>query len=96
MLRPDWGIFEKATNTCILHAWLVLFYAPYLAQQILKPYPQLSGESILFSRSFSLLDINESDEAWILWINEEFSDRINSRTGSADLYDDTDHLVTIN
>ena len=38
----------------------------------------------------------KSDEAQILWINAEFSDRINSMTGSADLYDDTDHLVTIN
>ena len=44
----------------------------------------------------SLLDSNESYEAWILWINAEFSDRINSMTGSANLYDDTDCLVTIN
>ena len=44
------------------------------------------------SRSFSLLDINESDEAQILWINEGIS----SWTGSADLYDNRDHLVTIN
>ena len=73
-----------------------MFYAPYHAQQILKPYPELSDDSSLLSRSFSLVDNNESDEAWILWINEEFSDRINSRTGSADLYDDTNHLVTIN
>ena len=50
----------------------------------------VTDESSLLSRSFDFLDINESDEARILWINEEFSDRINSWTGSDDLYDDTD------
>ena len=95
-LGPDWEIFQKATNACILDSWLVLFYSPYHAQQILRPYPELSDESSLLSNSFSLLDNNESDEAQILWINAEFSDRINSRMGSADLHDDTDHLVAIN
>ena len=75
-----------------------MFYAPYHAQQMLKPYPELSDESSLLSSSFSLLgvDNNESEEASILWTNAEFSDRINSMTGFASLYDDTDHLATIN
>ena len=92
-LGPDWGIFSNTTNTCILDSWLVLFYAPYHAQQILilRPYPELSDESSLLNSSFSLLDNNGSDEAWILWIDAEFSDRINS----ADIYDDTDCLVAI-
>ena len=85
-LGPDWGVFQKATNTCILDSWLVSYHV----QQILMPDPELSDESSLLSSSFSLLDNNELDETWILWINAEFSDRINSMTGSADLYDDTD------
>ena len=65
-----WNMLPWAYNTCPLDSFLDGIYLPFKLHLLVNPYPELLDSGSLLSRSFSMLNKNETTAARLLWITE--------------------------